>query len=44
MLEQINCSQGFEVQENIISKDGKMEQYFTDPSISYPNQVSYGVT
>jgi hypothetical protein len=33
VLEQINCSQGFEVEENIISKDEKMKQYFTAPSI-----------
>jgi hypothetical protein len=33
VLEQINCSQGFEVEENIVSKDKKMKQYFTAPSI-----------
>ena len=44
MLEQINFSQGFEVQENIVSKDKMTEQEFTAPSISYHNQVSYGLT
>ena len=37
---QINCSQGFEVQANIVSKDKMMEQYFTAPSFLYPNQES----
>ena len=44
MLEKINCSQGFEVQENIVSKDTIIEQYFTASSILHPNQVSYDLT
>ena len=44
LLEQINYSQGFKVQANIVSQDKMMEQYFTIPSISYHNQESYGLT
>ena len=34
----------FKIQENIVSKDKMMVQYFTAPSFLYPNQESYGLT